>query len=68
MIPVLDWSRFASGADRAGFVADLGTACRDTGFFLLSDHGIPRDLIDKTFDVADAFDRAVDEVLGGSPP
>ncbi len=55
MIPVLDWSRFATGVDRTGFVADLGTACRATGFFLLSGHGISQDLIDKTFDVADAF-------------
>lgn len=55
MIPVLDWSRFSSGQDREGFVKDLGHACRDTGFFLVSGHGIPQSLIDDTFAEADQF-------------
>ena len=55
MIPVLDWSRFTSGKDRDGFVKDLGHACRDTGFFLVSGHGIPQSLIDDAFTAADAF-------------
>lgn len=55
MIPILDWSRFTSGRDREGFVADLGRACRETGFFLVSGHGIPRELIDRMFAEADLF-------------
>ncbi|MEC3862558.1 2-oxoglutarate and iron-dependent oxygenase domain-containing protein [Mesobacterium sp. TK19101] len=55
MIPVLDWQRYASGTDRAGFVADLGHACRDTGFFLISGHGIADGLIADVFAQADAF-------------
>ena len=55
MIPVLDWSRFTGGQDREGFVKDLGRACRDTGFFLVSGHGIPQTLIDDTFTAADQF-------------
>ncbi len=54
-IPVLDWRRFASGADRAGFVADLGRACRESGFFVLSGHGITADLIGAVFAQGDAF-------------
>jgi isopenicillin N synthase-like dioxygenase len=54
-IPVLDWQRFATGADRDGFTADLGRACRETGFFLVSGHGIDQGLIDAVFDEADAF-------------
>lgn len=54
-IPILDWSRFTSGADREGFVSDLGAACRETGFFLLTGHGVHRDLFDSAFAVADAF-------------
>lgn len=54
-IPTLDWSRFATGADRAGFAADLGRACRETGFFLLTNHGIPQPLIDGVFAQGDAF-------------
>ncbi|PRY26356.1 isopenicillin N synthase-like dioxygenase [Aliiruegeria haliotis] len=55
MIPILDWSRFADATDRDGFVADLGRACRDTGFFLLANHGIPGTLIDRVFAQSDAF-------------
>lgn len=55
MIPILDWSRFTSGSDRDGFVADLGRACRETGFFLVSGHGISQDLIAGTFAAADQF-------------
>ncbi|MGV6847403.1 MAG: isopenicillin N synthase family dioxygenase [Marinibacterium sp.] len=55
VIPVLDWTRFASGRDRAGFVADLGRACRETGFFLLKGHGVPEALITDVFTQADGF-------------
>ena len=55
MIPVLDWQRFAGGTDPAGFAADLGRACRETGFFLLAHHGVPDGLIDQVFAQADAF-------------
>ncbi|MCG6885504.1 MAG: isopenicillin N synthase family oxygenase [Silicimonas sp.] len=54
-IPILDWSRFTSGSDRDGFVSDLSSACRGTGFFLVTGHGIPQSLIDKTLAVADQF-------------
>jgi isopenicillin N synthase-like dioxygenase len=54
-IPLLDWSRFTSGTDRDGFVADLSAACRDTGFFLLSGHGVPQAAIDATLAAGDAF-------------
>ncbi|PWR01515.1 isopenicillin N synthase family oxygenase [Meridianimarinicoccus roseus] len=53
MIPVLDWSRFA--ADPDGFSADLGAACRDTGFFLLDGHGIAPALVAEVFAQADRF-------------
>ncbi len=53
--PILDWARFEGGSDRGGFVRDLGAACRNTGFFFLANHGISRDLIDRTFSMSDAF-------------
>ena len=53
MIPVLDWTRFET--DRGGFVRDLGRACRDTGFFLLTGHGIDAALIEDVFAQGDAF-------------
>lgn len=55
MIPVLDWSRFSSGRDRAGFVADLGAAARGPGFFLVSGHGVDPGLIARVFDQGAAF-------------
>lgn len=54
-IPVLDWQRFASGSDPEGFVKDLSKACRDSGFFLLTGHGIAERLIQDVFAKGDAF-------------
>ncbi|MGR3804593.1 isopenicillin N synthase family dioxygenase [Marinibacterium profundimaris] len=54
-IPILDWQRYASGTDPEGFVTDLGQACRDTGFFLLTGHGIPEPLIADVFAQAAGF-------------
>ncbi len=55
MIPVLDFSRFSGGADRGGFVADLGAAARGPGFFLLTGHGIEPGLREAVFAQADRF-------------
>ncbi|MEM7522855.1 MAG: 2-oxoglutarate and iron-dependent oxygenase domain-containing protein [Pseudomonadota bacterium] len=53
MIPILDW-RDAS-RDPAGFAKTLGEACRETGFFLLTNHGVPAAAIDALFSVGDRF-------------
>ncbi|MGD1882507.1 MAG: isopenicillin N synthase family dioxygenase [Paracoccaceae bacterium] len=53
MIPIFDWARFDS--DKAGFVAELGAACRGPGFFLLKNHGVSRDLQSLVFENARAF-------------
>lgn len=53
MIPVLDWATFATAPD--DFTAKLGSACRDTGFFLLKGHGVPESLISDVFAQADTF-------------
>lgn len=53
MIPVLDFGRFATDSD--GFTRDLGRACRETGFFLLTGHGIAPTLIADVFAQADRF-------------
>ncbi|WP_102224285.1 isopenicillin N synthase family dioxygenase [Acidimangrovimonas sediminis] len=55
LIPLLDWSLYSGGADRAGFVAALGQACRETGFFLLENHGLSEALVAETFAQGDAF-------------
>ena len=54
-IPILNWRRFRQEEDRAGFVADLGQACRGTGFFLLTGHGIADALTEEVFARSAAF-------------
>lgn len=54
-IPILDWQRFLNAHDRDGFVADLGAACRNTGFFLLTGHNISQNLRNQVFAAAAAF-------------
>lgn len=53
MIPILDWSQFQSDPD--GFSAELGQACRETGFFLLRNHTVTKTLQDAVFAQSDAF-------------
>jgi isopenicillin N synthase-like dioxygenase len=53
MIPVLDWSRH--GTDPEGFSADLGAACRATGFLCLTGHGVSEAQIAGVFAAADRF-------------
>ncbi len=54
MIPVLNYADFANG-QKDQFVADVGQACRQSGFMLLAGHGVDRGLIDKVFGTAEAF-------------
>ncbi len=53
MIPVLNWEDY----DKApkDFAHALGKACRETGFFLLSGHGVDPDLITRVFSASDQF-------------
>lgn len=54
-VPVLDFTRFSSGLEKEGFVRDLGKACRGSGFFLLTGHGVEEALISGVFSKADEF-------------
>lgn len=53
-VPILDFARFSDG-DSDGFVSDLGAVCRDTGFFVLANHGVDGALVDNTFEAAHRF-------------
>lgn len=53
MIPVLDWSLYA--VDPEGFAAELGAACRGTGFLCLTGHGVPEALVAEVFAAGDRF-------------
>src|SRR5205814_2237345 len=57
VIPVIDLGPYLSGQPGAltSTAAELGRALRDVGFFVLVNHGIPQDLIDRTFAEARRF-------------
>ena len=49
-LPILDLSSWREG-DRASLArigAEVGAACRDVGFFYVVNHGVDRELIDKS--------------------
>ena len=63
-IPVIDLGPYWSGdAVARQTVADkVGWACENIGFLVISNHGIPQDLIDRTFAVSrDFFDLPLTE-------
>lgn len=53
MIPILDFQQHYQ--EPLGFAANVGAACRDTGFFLLQNHSVPDVLCAEVFVQADAF-------------
>ena len=56
-IPVIDLEAYLAGAPGAGerLAGELRAALETLGFFILVDHGVPRDLITRTFDEARRF-------------
>jgi isopenicillin N synthase-like dioxygenase len=56
-IAVIDLGAYLAGAPgaRARLAAELRAALETIGFFILVDHGVPRDLITRTFDQARRF-------------
>lgn len=54
MIPILSYADFLND-QKSAFVGDIGHACRQSGFMLLTDHGIDQALIDAVFANATMF-------------
>lgn len=56
-LPVIDLSGLFSGGqdDKAAVAAALGEAARTSGFFYVTNHGIPQDQIDAVFAASKAF-------------
>ena len=56
-IPTVDYRLALSNSEeeRNRFVQDVGDALKEIGFFALSHHGIPRELVNETYAQCDAF-------------
>ncbi|MEM1313365.1 MAG: 2-oxoglutarate and iron-dependent oxygenase domain-containing protein [Pseudomonadota bacterium] len=57
LLPVVDLAALASGeaADKAAVAAALGEAARTSGFFYVTGHGVPQELIDAVLAASRAF-------------
>ena len=62
-IPTIDLTPLRTGSDAAKreVARQIDAACRDTGFFLVTGHGVPADLITKTRQRAIDFFALPDE-------
>lgn len=56
-VPVIDFADFLSGNEAAkeATAKAINTACRDTGFFTLANHGLDANIIERAFSEAAAF-------------
>ena len=56
-IPIIDMSGFTAGdpASSAGVVDAVRAACEETGFFVVTGHGVPDALIARMYDTSRAF-------------
>ncbi|MEJ6478375.1 MAG: 2-oxoglutarate and iron-dependent oxygenase domain-containing protein [Octadecabacter sp.] len=52
----------AEGTDRANAAAQVDRICRETGFLVLTGHGVPRDIIDNVWQAARSFFAQTAEV------
>ncbi|MCU1393303.1 MAG: hypothetical protein JWM34_1731 [Ilumatobacteraceae bacterium] len=50
-LPMIDFTGYRTGdeAQRRAVVDEIGTACREIGFFYLTGHGVPQRIIDDAF-------------------
>ena len=70
-IPIIDIGPFAVGEAeiRARVAAEVDRACRDIGFLIVSNHGVPRRLIDDALAVSMAFfEQPIEEKVRAKPP
>ena len=56
-IPVIDLGRIDSAAkeDRAALAADLHRACTESGFFYVTNHGVPQTIVEQVLAASQAF-------------
>ncbi|KAJ7958959.1 putative 2-oxoglutarate and Fe(II)-dependent oxygenase superfamily protein [Quillaja saponaria] len=63
-VPIIDFSLLTSANDpdqRCKAIQDLGNACRDWGFFVLINHGVPEELRDEILRASCSFFELAEE-------
>ena len=65
-IPLIDFGRFRNGnrQDRLDIAKQIGKACREIGFFYISNHGIGESTIENVYEQARIyFDQSIEEKM-----
>jgi isopenicillin N synthase-like dioxygenase len=70
ILPVIDLSPLEGGneADAQQVAQQIDLACCESGFFLITGHGVPRTVIDTWFDISRGFFEAPNELKARSAP
>lgn len=63
-IPVIDLTPYFDGSDKQSVAKQIGDACLEVGFFTISGHGIPLEVVTAANDAARAyFDQSLSEKI-----
>ena len=54
-VPIIDLSTRDTRQGRAAIARAIGEACEDSGFFTITGHGVPKDLVDRMFTTTAGF-------------
>ncbi len=60
-VPVIDLSDRHTASGRAAIAAAVGTACENSGFFTVVNHGVPAALVDRMYRTTNGFFTAPEE-------
>lgn len=68
-VPIIDLSDRHTPAGRATLAETIGNTCETSGFFIISGHGVPKDLVERMYRTTNAFftlpDAEKDRVADG---
>lgn len=61
-VPIIDLSDRHTAAGRSALADAIGDACETSGFFIITGHGVPADLVDRMYRTTNAFFTQPDAV------